>query len=278
MKKIGRTDVIFSSLFFILALFTLFVLSLSGSVDGFKQLFSLVTKPYGVYCTIGMIFLVCGLFLSLFTLVRLNHSPTQKIYIFAVFVMSCLFAWILYYEFFIFERFYHNPYSLEELLQLTQEDALKKTLFQRSLDYGYYILFIIFPITIHLRDLHFDRSSKLGSLLQLTLPNMNLNLCVLFGFSIFPFFSETMGIFDCTLVIAGLFCFGYIHIKKRYLINSYEYFNFLLLLILIVVLLFSYYHYVNSESYFEIRRSFYYLALFAWCNDWMNKIKTSDRR
>ena len=278
MKKVSKTDIIFSSLFFVLALFTLLILSLSGSVDGFKQLFSLVTKPYGVYYKIGIIFLVCGLFLSLFTLVRLNRYRMQKIYVFAVFVMFCLFVWILYYEFFIFERLYHDPYSLKELLELTQEDALKKTLFQRAIDYSYYVLFVIFPIIIHLFDLHFDKSSKLGRLFQLTLPSMNLNLCVLFGFSVFPFFSEMMGIVDCTLVIIGLICFGYIHTKKRHLIDSYEYFNFLLLLLLIVILIFSHYHYVDNESYFEIRRSFYYLALFAWCNDWMNKIKTSDRR
>ena len=276
MKKITITDVIFSSLFFILALFTLLTLSLSSFAEDFRQLFRLVTKPYGVYYGICVTLLLSGIFLSILSLVRLLRNK-QKIYSFLTFVMLCVFLMGLYYELFLYDRNYYDPFSLEDSLHFIEDNVNTKIPLQRIVDYAYYTIFIIFPAVIYIFNLKFNKSSIIGKILSLTTPNINLVLCVLFGFSIFPYFKDIFAdTFDLTLILLGLIFFGYIHTKKRYLVDSYEYFNLLLLLILITILVFSNYFFVNNESYFEIRKAFYYLALFSWCNDWMNKINVKD--
>lgn len=277
MKKVSFTDVIFSSLFFILALFTLLTLFLSSFVEDFRQLFRLVTKPYGVYYGICITLLFAGVALSAINFFRLLKGNSQKIYSLLALFMLFVFLGGLYYELFLHDRNYYDPFSLEDTLHFIQDNVNTKIPLQRIVDYSYYIIFIIFPAIIYMFNLKFNKSSLIGKVLAITTPNINLVLCVLFGFSIFPYFKDIFAdTFDLTLILLGLVFFGYIHTKKRYLVDSYEYFNLLLLLILITILVFANYFFVNNESYFEMRKTFYYLALFSWCNDWMNKINTNN--
>ena len=83
-----------------------------------------------------------------------------------------------------------------------------------------------------------------------------------------------MGYFDLALLILGLGLALYLCIKGNRSFDSYEIFNFFLLIVVCVVVMISSHSFVDGESYFEVRKAFYILVLFGWCNAWMMKLTT----
>ncbi len=275
MRKIVLQHTLFSSLFFILAVFTLLTLLLSGVVWDFRQMFRLVTQPYGVYYCIGVAFLTCGVMVSVFHIVRIYSSHLPRFYSAVILVALCAFALFLYYELFLLKRLYYDIFSLEDSLKFTKEGIFEKVPYQIYLDYGVYCLLVVFPFVVYFFRLSFDKSTKLGRILQLTQPNLNVMIVALFGFAIMPFFrSGVLGYVDLVFMVIGLVMMGFLFWKRRYLIGSYEFFNLLLLWILCLVMFFTSHSFVDGESYFEVRKAFYYFVFFGWCNGWMMKLTT----
>ena len=275
MRKIALQTTLFSSLFFILAIFTLLTLLLSGIVWDFRQMFRLVTQPYGVYYCIGITFLACGIIISLFHMARIYSSHLPKFYSVAILVALCLFALQLYYEFFWLKRFTYDIFSLEDSLKFTKESIFKKDFYQFYLDYSVYCFFIVFPFAIYLFQLNFDKNTKIGRILQLTQPSLNVIIVALSGFTIMPFFKNgALGYVDLVLMLAGLSMVMFLCWKRKYLIGSYEFFNLLLLWAICLIMLFISHTFVDGESYFEMRKAFYFLMLFGWCSSWMTKLTT----
>ncbi|EES89068.1 hypothetical protein [Helicobacter canadensis] len=275
MRKITLQNTLFSSLFFILTIFTLLTLLLSGIVWDFRQMFRLVTQPYGVYYCVGITFLACGIIISLFHIARIYSSHLPKFYSATILIALCLFVWLLYYEFFELKRFTYDIFSLEDSLKFTKEDIFKKNSYQLYLDYGIYCFFIIFPFVVYFFQLNFDKSTKIGRILQLTQPNLNTIIIALFGFTVTPFFKNgVLGYIDLVLMLAGLAMVMFLCWKRKYLVGSYEFFNLLLLWIVCLIMLFISHTFVDGESYFEVRKAFYFLMLFGWCNNWMTKLTT----
>lgn len=66
MAKITIPHLVFSSLYFVLALFTILMLVLTSFTPDFKHMFRLTTQPFGVYFSISAILLACGVIVSLF--------------------------------------------------------------------------------------------------------------------------------------------------------------------------------------------------------------------
>lgn len=275
MRKITLQNTLFSSLFFILTIFTLLTLLLSGIVWDFRQMFRLVTQPYGVYYCVGITFLACGIIISLFHIARIYSSHLPKFYSATILIALCLFVWLLYYELFELKRFTYDIFSLEDSLKFTKEDIFKKNSYQLYLDYGIYCFFIIFPFVVYFFQLNFDKSTKIGRILQLTQPNLNTIIIALFGFAITPFFKNgVLGYIDLVLMLAGLAMVMFLCWKRKYLVGSYEFFNLFLLWIVCLIMLFISHTFVDGESYFEVRKAFYFLMLFGWCNNWMTKLTT----
>lgn len=271
MAKITIPHLVFSSLYFVLALFTILMLVLTSFTPDFKHMFRLTTQPFGVYFSISAILLACGAIVSLFNIVRIYSSHLPKLYSLMIGCALCVFAFLLYYELFVMRRTYFEPFSFEDSLRLTQENVFSKTIYQMFVDYICYIFFVIFPAIFYIFNFSFNKSTNFGKLLQLIQPSFNVMLGVLFGFSISPFFkSGILGYFDLMLLCVGIGLVLYLCIKRN--IDSYEIFNLFLLLIICVVIMISSYSFVDSESYFEVRKAFYALVLFGWCSAWMMKL------
>lgn len=275
MRKITIPHLIFSSLYFILALFTILMLALTSFAPDFQHMFRLTTQPFGVYFGISAILLTCGVIVSLFNIVRIYSSHLPKFYSLVIGLALCVFLFLLYYELFITRRTYFEPFSFEDSLRLVQENAFSKNTYQILVDYLCYILFVICPAIFYLFNFSFDKSMNLGKLLQLIKPSFNVMLGVLFGFSISPFFkSGIVGYFDLVLLAFGLGLVLYLCVKGKRTLDSYEMFNLCLLIVMYVVMMISSYSFVDGESYFEVRKAFYVLVLFGWCNTWMMKLTT----
>ena len=254
MAKITIPHLVFSSLYFVLALFTILMLVLTSFTPDFKHMFRLTTQPFGVYFSISAILLACGVIVSLFNIVRIYSSHLPKLYSLMIGCALCVFAFLLYYELFVMRRTYFEPFSFEDSLRLTQENVFSKTIYQ-----------------MYIFNFSFNKSTNFGKLLQLIQPSFNVMLGVLFGFSISPFFkSGILGYFDLMLLCVGIGLVLYLCIKRN--IDSYEIFNLFLLLIICIVIMISSYSFVDSESYFEVRKAFYALVLFGWCSAWMMKL------
>lgn len=275
MRKITIPHLIFSSLYFILALFTILMLALTSFAPDFKHMFRLTTQPFGVYYGISATLLACGLIVSIFNIVRIYSSHLPKFYSVVIGLALCVFAFLLYYELFVLSRTYFEPFSFEDSLRLSQENAFSKNVYQIFVDYVCYIFFVICPALFYVFNFSFDRGTNLGKLLQLIQPSFNVMLGVLFGFAISPFFkSGIVGYFDLVLLILGLGLALYLCIKGNRSFDSYEIFNFFLLIVVCVVVMISSHSFVDGESYFEVRKAFYILVLFGWCNAWMMKLTT----
>ncbi|MBD5165322.1 hypothetical protein [Helicobacter sp.] len=273
MRKITIPHLVFSSLYFILALFTILMLALTSFTPDFKHMFRLTTQPFGVYFGISTILLTCGVIVSLFNIVRIYYSHLPKLYSAMISFALLVFVLLLYYELFVMRRTYFEPFSFEDSLKLVQEDAFSKSLYQMFVDYACYILFVICPAAIYLLNLSFDKSIKFGKILQLTQPSFNVMMGVLFGFAVSPFFkSGIMGYFDLALLVLGLGLILYCCVKRSRYFDSYELFNLFLLLVCVLIIMFSSHSFVDGESYFEVRKAFYALVLFGWCSVWMMKL------
>lgn len=273
MRKITIPHLIFSSLYFILALFTILMLVLTSFVPDFKHMFRLTTQPFGVYFGVCIVLLIGGVFVSIFNIIRIYYSHLPKFYSILIGLALCLFIFLLYYELFVANRTYFDIFSFEDSLKLIQKNAFSKNFYQGCVDYIFYIFFVICPAMAYLFNFSFDKSLKISRILQLIQPGFNAMIGVLFGFTISPFLKYgVMGYFDLTLLILGLGLMLYLCIKGNRRFDSYELFNLLLLLIVGVVMMISSHDFVDGESYFEIRKAFYALVLFGWCSVWMMKL------
>lgn len=187
MRKITIPHLVFSSLYFILALFTILMLVLTSFAPDFKHMFRLTTQPFGVYFSICVILLACGVIVSIFNIIRIYYSHLPKLYSVIIGLALCAFCFLLYYELFVARRTYFEAFSFEDSLKLVQENAFSKNLYQVSVDYACYILFVFCPSVVYLLNLSFNKSIKFVRILQLIQPGFNVMLGVLFGFAISPF-------------------------------------------------------------------------------------------
>ncbi|MCI5969034.1 hypothetical protein [Helicobacter sp.] len=161
---------------------------------------------------------------------------------------------------------------MEDSIVLSRNDIFNKNVYQIITDYVFYCLFMLLPSVAYLTNLSFDKST-IGKLLQLMQPNFSVMICVLFGFAMVPFFKIGIyGYVDLGLLCFGLCFVGYYCFKRYGAVDSYEYFNIFLLFVVCFVMLFGNFKFVNGESYFEVRKVFYILALFGWSNGWMMKL------
>ncbi len=278
MRKITFPYLVFSSLYFVLALFTILMLSLASFVPDFKQMFRLTTQPFGVYFNIGIVLLSCGLIVGIFNMVRIYMSHLPKSYSLMIALAICLFVFMFYADIFLFKRVYLEYFSLKDSILLSSKEAFKKTFYQAVVDYAFYFLFVMLPFLVYFLNFTFDKSTSLGRILHLIQPSFSGAVCMLFGFTVMPFFkSGFVGYIDFILLIFGFLMLGYFCIKGHKSLNSYEYFNLFLLLVIFAVMMSGSYEFVSGEAYFEIRKSFYILVLFGWCNTWMMKLTTKKK-
>ncbi|AWI34296.1 hypothetical protein [Helicobacter apodemus] len=274
MKKNMLPHLVFSSLYFVLALFTILMLLLSGFVEDFKQMFRLITQPYGVYFIIAIILLLAGILVSLFHFVRVYTSYISKVYSLCIASILLVFVTLLYYQFFIQERVYLDFFSLEDASKFTKEGIFDKQLLIMIADYLFYGLFVLIPCVVYFFNLHFDKSKIIGRIIELMQPNFNVIIGGIFGFSISPFFKNgIIGYIELIFLVLGLLVFIYIVVIRKNLLDSYEHFNLFLLLVVFVTMMITNHSFMDAQSYFEVRKAFYILVLVGWSSGWMMKLK-----
>ncbi|MDE5591616.1 MAG: hypothetical protein K2I63_01480, partial [Helicobacter sp.] len=180
MKRISIWHVIFSSLFFVLAFFTILTFALSGFIADFNQMSRLVTQPKGVYFYIVIILLMLGIATNCFYLIR-NFMGHLKYYWLFTGIILLIFCNLFYYELFIEQRIYFKFFSLEDSLKFSTEEIFQKRSHIIMTDYIFYTLFIAIPCLIGLLNLKFKKTTALGRFLNLTQPSFNLVIAGLFG-------------------------------------------------------------------------------------------------
>lgn len=275
MKKTIPFHLVFSSAYFVLALFTILMLLLSGFVADFKQMFRLITQPHGVYFMITVILLLVGILVSLFHFVRIYTSPISRIYSVCIIGVLVVFVYLLYYQFFIQERVYLDFFSLEDSSKFFKEGIFDKQLPIMLVDYLFYSLFVAIPCVAYFLNLHFDKSKILGRVLELMQPNFNVIIGGIFGFTISPFFKNgILGYIELIALVLGILAFIYMGVIRKNLLDSYEYFNLFLLSLVFIIMMIANYSFIDAESYFEVRKAFYVLVLVGWSSSWMMKLKS----
>lgn len=274
MRKITIPYLVFASLYFVLALFTILALTLASTFDPFWQMFYLTTQPFGVYFNMGIVLLSCGVIVCIFNIARIYVSHLPKIYSLSIGVTLCIFLCLLYSEVFILERSALDFFSLKDSLVVNRENVFDKNLYEIVMDYVFYCAFVGLPSLVYIANLSFDKIA-FGKILQLTQPNFSVIVCTLFGFTVNPFFNSGIyGYVDLVLLGLGM-SFVVLHCYKRYVaMDSYAFFNVFLLFCVCAVVFLGDFKFVQGEAYFEVRKVFYSLALLSWSNFWMLKLTT----
>lgn len=277
MRKITTPYLVFASLYFVLALFTILMLVLTSCFDEFGQMFRLTTQPFGVYFNIEIVLLACSVIVAIFNIARIYVSNLPKMYSIAIGIVLCVFLYLLYCEIFLSKRVFLDIFSFKDSIALNEENVFYKNIYQVVVDYVFYCLFILFPSIVYLTNLSFDKS-VIGKILQLTQPSFSVAICVFFGFVVTPFLKSGMyGYVDLALFCIGVCLIGFYCFRRHKNMDSYEYFNVFLLFLVCLIMFFGDFRFVNGESYFEVRKAFYGLALFGWSNGWMMKLMTKKK-
>lgn len=278
MRKTTIPYLVFASLYFVLALFTILMLALTSFSEEFRQMFRLTTQPFGVYFQLSIILLISGVFVAVFNGVRIYMSHIPKVYSWVVGIGFCVFLGLLYAELFLLNRTMLDYFSLKDTILLEKDKMFYKNIYQIIIDYTFYLFLILIPLSVYFLNLSFNKNLIFGRILHLTQPRFNTIICALFGFAITPFFKNGIhGYIDFCLLLLGLILVGYFCIKGHRDIDSYEYFNAFLLVVVSLIVVCGSFEFTDAESYFEVRKVFYMLALFGWCNCWMMQLTTKRK-
>ncbi len=277
MKQSEMVEICFSSLFFLLALFTLLVLGLSNYADNFSQLFMLVNKNRGVYASTLNVLAVFAILTGVFFLrIRAKEHLSLRYKIWIV-IMITLFAIFL-----ILSMTVHwanatpsETSLLNDIYALRQRIALfiDSYLGERLLDMTFLTLFALLPMSAALNNIDFNYEDHFGRLFYLLRPSANVVIITIFTCMIQPFFKEhwweyweIFMMFLALSLLVLLFC------RQPKIFGFYERFNLALLAVCTLMILFSSELFQENVDYYETKKAFYTLILLGWSARWMERI------
>lgn len=282
MRKIEATDVLFSSLFFLLAVFTICVVLLSQYASSFSQIFSLVNRLGGMYSITLTILMATGLLLSLsFLLVRApaNHAHLSRRYATAIIVASLLFGILFFLGLTV--HLLEHPISIEGerglvdgFVAVRQElsRVLDSSVSRRLIEFTIYTFFVLLPLAFWIYGIEFNRSDPFGQFLHTLRPPLNCVIFALFGMAIHPLVKENWWEYvDSLFFWVGAGLLGWLFYKKKHYFGFHEMVNCVVLVIGVFIFFLGYSLFEGVE-YYEAKSAFYGLVFLSWSVRWMERI------
>jgi len=278
MRRPETPEVIFSSLFFLLAVFSMLVIGLSRYAMGFSQLLALVSVGGGIYEWITVALLGAGS-IGAFYFFILSVKKEELSWKYKT-LMVCI--GLLFLGAAIFELRESNLFKglgTQEILMIFKEgqEAIERTVPWSEVRYlfdgVFYISFLFLPLLFWHGSIEFDKSDSLGHILHTLRPRLNVIIAMNFGYCIQSyFFSSWWGAVDTTLLILALALLWSLVYRKKHLVGFYESFNLFLLVILLLLCVLSRDLLASVMEHYAMRKTFYALAIFGWAMLWMEKV------
>lgn len=263
--KSENLSFIMSALFFILAFFTILVLFLSGHFEIFAHLFRLTTKNNGVYFLIGLFAIILSFLLCSYNSVY--HFRRMHFLRSGLFISLAIFAIIfLCMEFFI-ERRVFDPFKLEDIVAFEKEKIQinEKSAVMLLSDYFIFIFFMALPLFTLLSNFKFS-DNKITRIIVILMPNLNTMIAAFFGFAVFNYVPTTaLGYIDLISLLTIFFGYVMLIFLHHKLFSFSDVLNLFLVIFLIISSIFANYQFVDSQSYFEVRKAFYFITFLCWC-------------
>ncbi|MGP1450276.1 MAG: hypothetical protein ACTTJS_04030 [Wolinella sp.] len=266
MKRIETTELLFSSLFFLFAIFTLLIVGLSHYTHSFSQLFALVNSEQGIYALIFDILTISGLLLSLFFIFFRKKSRTLPIkYKLSMWLTSLFFAALIALD---------SAYGGSILVKIEELSGVSINIILHLLNVLFFGAFVFLPLIVWLREMEFDRSDSLGRYFHALRPSPNIAICTIFMLSIQPIIKDSIiGYLELGILWLGLAMILLLWARKRKFFGFYESFNLLLLIASVILMSLSYE--LFSTEYHSMKMTFYMLILVGWSARWCERITHS---
>ncbi len=259
--------VIFSSLFFFMAIFLFLSLIVSNVSETFAQLFLIFSAPFRAYYFVNNILLLawafmCFLFVKISRDKFLNNIIEQVIagaigvVVISVFIIRLILQ-ILDNEII--------SYSSQGLLGIIADNIFLILFFLII-----YVFFIFIPLLLGALKIHINIFDKLGKKLESFKPSLNVSIFMLFACAIQPYYDK-----NNVLLYVDLFLFYVCFVtfivnlyRNKNNFGFYEYANLLWLFAGILIFIFSS-HIISQTNYNIVRFIFIIIGLMGWCGDWM---------
>ncbi|PAF50542.1 hypothetical protein [Helicobacter sp. 13S00477-4] len=274
----GKTDVykvIFSSVFFLFFIFSIFALLVSQFSDIFSQLFLILTGDDRVYTTLIRFFYFFGILMSLGYVV-FSAWVQKDIFIQRLFsaCICIIFIFIFILNMSIsktFDSIIVGLVSIQEISHLSLTELIGKNFIYIFISGFFYLFFLILPLVVFGFNYQFNQNNKIGKCLAFFCPSLNICIVVLFA-SAFQAYYDKSNLFlyiDFLTFCVCFILFFQVFLSRKDFLGFYEYANILLLVIGILVFLFCSNTLSQAENYYNARMSFYLLGFLGWCGEWM---------
>ncbi|MGP1580407.1 MAG: hypothetical protein ACTTH5_05240 [Wolinella sp.] len=277
MKQSEIIEICYSSLFFLLALFTLLVMWLSNYVDNFGQLFMLVNKNHGIYASIFDMLAIFGILMGiLFLRVRARENLARR-YKLSIITMIALFALLLFLSMTAHSSS-TNPHGfplLDDFYTLRQNIAhfIDSYLGKRGLDMTFLTFFALLPMGAAIKNIDFNYEDRFGQLFYLLRPSANVVIITIFACMIQPFFKDHWWEYwELLITLLALALLAWLFYRQPKIFGFYERFNLTLLVACVLLMLFSSGLFQEGVNYYGTKKALYMLILLGWSARWMERI------
>ncbi|PAF53553.1 hypothetical protein BKH42_05045 [Helicobacter sp. 13S00482-2] len=282
MSKINMYKVVFSSIFFLLFVFTVLSLLVSQFSSIFSQLFLILTYDERAYDSIIDFFCFCGILMSIFYLIASTWWDKDVLLQRIVSVIFCIgFIFLLTFRL-----------STEKTLDFTILGFVSDSGFER-LSFGeiliknfqsivisgfVYIFFVILPLIFFGFGYGLNTKNIFGKYLDFFCPSINICIIALFasGFQAYYDKSNTFLYVDFFIFCLCLVLFLRVFLMHKELFGYYEYANILLMIIGILICLLCSNIISQAQDYYNAKEAFYLLVFLGWYGEWMYKSLSKD--
>lgn len=269
--------VFFSSVFFLLFVFSMFALLVSQFNDTFSQLFLILTRDDRAYSLITDFLYFCGIVMCIGYLILSTWRDKDALLQRLVSMFICIvLVFVLIFSLSAQESFENiifinsTAYGLRNLGFL---DLFKLNIVDIIISGFFYLFFLICPLILYGFGYGINTKHGIGKYLEFFCPSMNVCLVTLFASGFQGYYNKSNPYlyidFFAFCLCLGFFIYVYKTHKKFF--SFYEYANILVLSVGIIICMLCSNVLGQSQDYYNARMSFYILAFLGWCGEWMYK-------
>ena len=262
--------VVFSSIFFFMAIFVFLSLIVSSLSDTFAQLFLVFSAPYRAYDFVNNILLLGWVIMCVVFVLKSLQDNINNLFdrylaggigliVFIVFITRILGNHAT--------ETINITYGLSNKLSGIFLDNLLLICVFILL----YIFFILCPLLLGALKWRLNIFNKWGERLEFYKPSLNVSLFMLFACGIQPFYDKNnLWLYlDLWTFYVGLLLLVIMLYRDNKAFGFYEYANVLWLIIGVLIFIFSS-KVISQTNYNTTRMIFIIIALMGWCGDWMS--------
>ncbi|PAF48554.1 hypothetical protein BKH46_01220 [Helicobacter sp. 12S02634-8] len=267
--------VIFSSVFFLLFVFSVLTLLVSQFSNTFSQLFLILTDEGRVYDGLISFFCFCGVLLALGYVVGASYAR-QDVLVHRLIAMGvCIvLIFVLILRLTMLETLDSPLLGLghqENLMDLSFWDLVRVNFSSIVISGFFYIFFLFVPLGLWGFGYQLDTKHKLGKYLDMFCPSINVCIIALFASGLQAYYDKGNAWLYLDFF---LFCLAFVLLIRVFLLHKeffgfYEYANMLFLILGVLVCLFCSNILAQAQDYYHMRLAFYVLAFLGWCGEWM---------